>query len=134
MLNAVVVRDFERAVEAAKLSDESLARGDRLGSLHGVPMTIKEAFDVSGLPTTWGVPEQRDNLALNDATVVEHLKAAGAHFMGNERPAATRGLAELQRHLRNNQQPLGYGEVAGRIFWRIGRRAGSRFDWLGIWL
>jgi amidase len=82
VLNAVVVRDFERALEAAKLSDESLARGNRLGSLHGIPMTIKEAFDVSGLPTTWGAPEQRDNLALNDATVVEHLKAAGAHFMG----------------------------------------------------
>jgi amidase len=82
VLNAVVVRDFERALEAAKLSDKSLALGYRLGSLHGVPMTIKEAFDVSGLPTTWGVPEQRDNLALNDATVVEHLKAAGAHFMG----------------------------------------------------
>jgi amidase len=82
VLNAVVVRDFERALEAAKLSDESLARGHRLGSLHGVPITIKETFDVSGLPTTWGVPEQRDNLALNDATVVGHLKAAGAHFMG----------------------------------------------------
>lgn len=82
VLNAVVVRDFERALEAAKLSDESFACGHRLGSLHGVPMTIKETFDVSGLPTTWGVPEQRDNLALNDAMVVEHLKAAGAHFMG----------------------------------------------------
>lgn len=82
VLNAVVVRDFERALEAAKLSDASLARGHRLGSLHGVPMTIKETFDVSGLPTTWGVPEQRDHFPLNDATVVEHLKAAGAHFMG----------------------------------------------------
>jgi amidase len=81
-LNAVVVRDFERALAAAKSSDKSLARGGRLGSLHGVPMTIKEAFDVSGLPTTWGVPEQKHNLALNDATVVERLKAAGAHFMG----------------------------------------------------
>lgn len=81
-LNAVVVRDFERALQAAKLSDASLARGQRLGSLHGIPMTIKETFDVSGLPTTWGVPEQRDNLAPNDATVVEHLKAAGAHLMG----------------------------------------------------
>lgn len=81
-LNAVVVRDFERALEAAKSADESLARGHRLGPLHGIPMTIKEAFDVAGLPTTWGVPEQRDNLALSDATVVEHLKAAGAHFLG----------------------------------------------------
>jgi amidase len=81
-LNAVVVRDFERALSAARVSDESLARGNRLGSLHGVPMTIKETFDVAGLPTTWGVPEQRHNVVHVDATVVEHLKAAGAHFMG----------------------------------------------------
>ncbi|HBK46312.1 MAG TPA: amidase [Xanthomonadaceae bacterium] len=81
-LNAVVVRDFERALEAAKLADASLARGHRSGPLHGVPMTIKETFDVSGLPTTWGVPEHRDHLARNDATVVERLKAAGAHVMG----------------------------------------------------
>jgi amidase len=81
-LNAVVVRDFERALDAARASDASLARGNRSGSLHGVPMTIKEAFDVSGLPTTWGVPAQRNNIVRDDATVVEHLKAAGAHFMG----------------------------------------------------
>lgn len=81
-LNAVVVRDFERALDAAKSADAALARGLRSGPLHGVPMTIKETFDVSGLPTTWGVPEQRDHLALSDATVVEHLKAAGALFIG----------------------------------------------------
>jgi Asp-tRNA(Asn)/Glu-tRNA(Gln) amidotransferase A subunit family amidase len=45
-------------------------------------MTIKEAFDVSGLPTTWGEPAQRNNLVRDDATVVERLMAAGAHFMG----------------------------------------------------
>lgn len=95
-LNAVVARDFERALEAAKSADESLARGQRLGSLHGVPMTIKEAFDVSGLPTTWGVPEQRDNLALNDATAVEHLKAAGAHFIGKTNVALR--LADWQSY------------------------------------
>jgi amidase len=81
-LNAVVARDFERALDSAKLSDASLARGRRLGSLHGVPMTIKEAFDVSGLPTTWGDAAHRNNVAQNDAAVVERLKAAGAHFMG----------------------------------------------------
>ncbi|KLJ00415.1 hypothetical protein WQ56_10060 [Luteimonas sp. FCS-9] len=81
-LNAVVVRDFERALEAARLADASLARGCWLGPLHGVPMTVKETFDVSGLPTTWGVPEQRGHRASSDATVVERLKAAGAHVMG----------------------------------------------------
>lgn len=81
-LNAVVVRDFDRALEAAKSADESLARGQRSGPLHGVPMTIKESFDVSGLATTWGVPELRDHRAQHDAAAVERLKAAGAHVMG----------------------------------------------------
>jgi amidase len=81
-LNAIVVRDFERALDTARAADESLARGHGSGPLHGVPMTIKESFDASGLPTTWGVPAQRNNIARDDATVVERLKAAGAHFMG----------------------------------------------------
>ncbi|MEH6417108.1 amidase [Pseudomonas sp. CGJS7] len=90
-LNAVVVRDFERALQAAKSSDEALARGHRPGPLHGVPMTIKEAFDVSGLPTTWGVPEHRDNIAVNDATAVERLKSAGAHVIGKTNVALRLG-------------------------------------------
>lgn len=81
-LNAVVVRDFERALEAAKSADASLARGRRLGPLHGVPMTVKEAFDVSGLATTWGVPEHRDHIAARDAAAVTQLKAAGAVVLG----------------------------------------------------
>ena len=81
-INAVVVRDFERGREAAKAADAALARGDRVGPLHGVPMTIKEAYDVEGLPTTWGVPEFRDNIALQDADSVRRLKAAGAVFFG----------------------------------------------------
>jgi amidase len=81
-LNAVVVRDFERALEAAKAADQFLARGRTAGALHGVPMTIKESFDVGGLPTTWGVPARRNNIAQKDAAVVERLKAAGALFLG----------------------------------------------------
>ena len=52
-INAVVVRDFDRAREAAKAADAALARGERRPLL-GVPMTVKEAFNVAGLPTTWG--------------------------------------------------------------------------------
>ena len=81
-INAVVVRDFERGREAAKAADAALACGDEVGPLHGVPMTIKEAYDVEGLPTTWGVPEFRDNLATQDADPVRRLKAAGAVFFG----------------------------------------------------
>lgn len=81
-LNAVVVRDFERALDAARRADAAVARGHPLGPLHGVPMTIKEAFDVAGLPTTWGVPEHRHHRAAADAAAVQRLKAAGAHVMG----------------------------------------------------
>jgi amidase len=81
-LNAVVVRDFDRALTAAARADEALARGEQLGPLHGVPMTIKESYDIAGLPTTLGVPEFKDNIAATDSAVVERFKAAGAHFMG----------------------------------------------------
>ncbi len=81
-LNAVVVRDFDRALEAARAADAALARGEVLGRLHGLPMTIKEAYDVAGLPTTWGHPDQLQNVPQTDAVVVERLKAAGAHFLG----------------------------------------------------
>lgn len=81
-LNAVVVRDFERALQAAKLADRMLVQGKPMGPLHGVPVTIKESFEIAGLPTTWGVPEQRAQVASQDAAVVTRLKAAGAIFMG----------------------------------------------------
>ena len=51
-INAVVVRDFDRAHEAAKAADVALARGERQALL-GVPMTVKESHHVAGLPTTW---------------------------------------------------------------------------------
>ena len=81
-LNAVVVRDFERARQAADAADQALAQGNVYGPLHGVPMTIKEAYDIAGLPTTWGVPAFKDNIAKQDSETVKRFKAAGAHFMG----------------------------------------------------
>jgi amidase len=81
-LNAVVVRDFERALAAAEAADQALAAGRNLGPLHGVPMTIKESYDVAGLPTTWGIPEFKDNIAQTDSETVRRFKEAGAHFMG----------------------------------------------------
>ncbi len=81
-INAVVVRDFERGREAAKAADAALARNEDLGPLHGVPMTIKEAYDIEGLPTTWGIADFRDNIAVEDSDTVKRLKGAGAHFFG----------------------------------------------------
>ena len=81
-INAVVVRDFARARMAADAADRARAEGRPLGPLHGVPMTIKESYDIEGLPTTWGIPALRDNIARADAESVRRYKAAGAHFLG----------------------------------------------------
>ncbi len=80
-INAVVVRDFERARETARAADEALARGERRPLL-GVPMTVKEAFNVAGLPTTWGSEQFKDWIAPTDATAVGRLKGAGAVILG----------------------------------------------------
>jgi amidase len=81
-INAVVVRDFERARAAAREADVQLADGKASGPLHGVPMTIKESYDIEGLPTTWGIPIFKDNIATSDAESVRAYKKAGAVFMG----------------------------------------------------
>jgi amidase len=80
-INAVVVRDFDRAREAATAADAALAAGDRRPLL-GLPMTVKEGFNVAGLQTTWGIPEARGFIAAEDAVSVARLKAAGAIVLG----------------------------------------------------
>src|SRR5262245_12858497 len=81
-LNAMPVDDRERARARARAADDALARGEDWGPLHGVPMTVKESYDIAGLKTTWGVPQFRDNVADSDALVVERLKGAGAVIFG----------------------------------------------------
>ena len=80
-LNAVPVRDFARAREAAKAADAALARGERRPLL-GVPITIKESYNIAGLPTTWGIPAFKDFVAQEDALAVTRLKAAGVVILG----------------------------------------------------
>ena len=80
-LNAVIARDFDRARDAAKAADAALSRGDA-GPLLGVPMTVKESFNVAGLPTTWGIPEAKGFRAPDDALIVSRVRAAGAVILG----------------------------------------------------
>src|SRR2546422_6907668 len=81
-LNAVVVRDFDRARSRARAADRALSKRDVWGPLHGVPMTIKESYDVAGLPTTWGVPAFKDNIAPTNALAVDRLLGAGVVLFG----------------------------------------------------
>jgi amidase len=80
-INAVVVRDFERARDGAKAADAALARGER-APLLGVPMTVKEAYNVAGLPTTWGFPAAKNFRPTEDALAISRVKAAGAVILG----------------------------------------------------
>ena len=79
-VNALAVGDFERAVERAHALDRAGPGPDQ--PLFGVPMTIKESFDIAGLPSCWGHPEFKDNIARRDARVVRQLKDAGVVFLG----------------------------------------------------
>ncbi len=81
-LNAIIVHDIEAARRRADEADAALARGDRVGPLYGVPMTVKESFDLTGTPTTWGIPANAKVLAKENAETVQRLIDAGANIFG----------------------------------------------------
>jgi amidase len=113
-INAVCVRDFERALAAAREADAARARGE-VRPLLGVPMTVKESFNVAGLPTTWGIPAFKDFRASEDAVAVARVKAAGAVILGKTNvPFA---LGDLQS----------YNDIYGATNnpWDLGRTPGG---------
>src|SRR5215469_6634045 len=81
-INAVVRVLEEEALSAAAAADEAQARGDALGALHGVPVTVKINTDQAGCPTDNGVVAYRDNVATADNPVVANLRRAGAIIVG----------------------------------------------------
>jgi amidase len=81
-LNAVVELRREAVLQEATTADEAITRGGDVGPLHGVPMTIKDSFNVAGLHTTWGNPAFKDFEADSDATVAKRLRQAGAIIVG----------------------------------------------------
>ncbi|MDI3405827.1 amidase [Streptomyces cavernicola] len=82
-VNAVVTLDAARAREAARAADAHLARtGEPLGPLHGLPMTVKDAFETEGLRTTCGSRELAEHVPDRDADAVARLRAAGAIILG----------------------------------------------------
>ena len=81
-LNAVVRVLDDEARSAARAADAKVARGEPLGPLHGVPITVKENIDLAGHPTTWGVAALAQAVVPVDAPVVERMRAAGAIVVG----------------------------------------------------
>lgn len=81
-VNAVVTLDLAAARARADEADAALARGERWGPLHGLPVTIKDVFETAGLRTTCGVPALSDHVPVEDAVPVARLRAAGAIVFG----------------------------------------------------
>lgn len=81
-LNAIAIPLFDQARKEADAADTAQRRGDFLGPLHGVPMTIKEQFLVKGTPTTFGVPNLKNHRAAKDGPLVKRLREAGAIILG----------------------------------------------------
>ena len=94
-INAICVRDFERGLTAARAADAELARGVRKPLL-GIPMTVKESYNVAGLPTTWGIPAQKDFTPKEDALPISRAKSAGCVILGKTNVPL--GLADWQSY------------------------------------
>ena len=113
--NAIIAQQADVARKTAAGRDAQTARGESCGPLHGVPMTVKESFDVPGLPSTWGMPPFRDNIAKGTALAVQRLEAAGAVVFGKTNvPVA---LADWQSF-----NPI-YGTTNNP--WNVGRTPGG---------
>jgi amidase len=94
-INAVCVRDFDRALSAARDADAALARGENRPLL-GLPVTVKESFNVAGLPTTWGYVPQKDFRPPEDALAITRVKQAGGVILGKTNVPV--GLADWQSY------------------------------------
>lgn len=108
-INAICVRDFDRALEAARAADAARARGDNKPLL-GIPLTVKESYNIAGLPTTWGFPQQKDYVPPADALAVTRVKDAGGVILGKTNVPVS--LADWQSYndiygVTNNPYDLG---------------------------
>lgn len=81
-VNAVVVKRYAEARAEAQAADRARSGGGLLGPLHGVPITIKEALDVAGTPSTFGLPSRAGIRAERDDAYVGRLREAGAIILG----------------------------------------------------
>ncbi|MCP9625146.1 amidase [Nocardia otitidiscaviarum] len=112
-INAICVPDFDRARAAAERADEALARGEDR-SLLGIPVTVKESYDMAGLPTTWGMPMYRDHVPTEDALQVSRLKAAGAVLLGKTNvPLVLRDIQSFNEIYGTTNNPWDHTRTSG---------------------
>ena len=112
-INAICVPDFDRARAAAHRADQARARGEDQPLL-GVPVTVKECYDIAGLPTTWGMPAHRNHLPAEDAVQVSRLKAAGAVVLGKTNvPLGLQDIQSFNEIYGTTNNPWDHGRTSG---------------------
>ncbi|QFU91096.1 amidase [Amycolatopsis sp. YIM 10] len=113
VINAICVPDFDRARAAADSADQARARGEDRPLL-GIPVTVKESYNIAGLPTTWGMPPHRDYLPSEDAVQVSRLKAAGAVVLGKTNvPLGLQDIQSFNEIYGTTSNPWAHGRTAG---------------------
>ncbi len=113
-LNAFITLTAESALAEAQAATEAVMRGDELGALHGIPLALKDLFDVRGVPTTAGSPLMKDNIAHEDAFVTQQLRDAGAIFLGklNMHEWAL-GVTNINPHFGPARNPWNTARITG---------------------
>ena len=113
VINAICVPDFDRARAAARSADAARARGEDRPLL-GIPVTVKESYNIAGLPTTWGMPLQRNYVPAEDAVQVSRLKAAGAVVLGKTNvPLGLQDIQSFNEIYGTTNNPWDHGRTSG---------------------
>ena len=113
-LRAYISVTADQALAAARLADEQIAAGNYRGPLHGVPLGIKDLYDLAGVPTTMGSKILRDNVPNTDAVVVAKLKQAGAVILGKHNlHEFAFGITTENPHYGNTRNPWNTERVPG---------------------
>src|SRR5256714_184461 len=112
-INAICVPDFDRARAAACGADQARARGEDRPLL-GIPVTVKESYNIAGLPTTWGMPPHRNYMPAEDAVQVSRLKAAGAVVLGKTNvPLGLQDIQSFNEMYGTTNNPWDHGRTSG---------------------
>ena len=125
--------DREGAIEQARSLDEELKTGNDRGPLHGIPVGIKDLFDVKGLPTACGAKRWVDRIAEKDAEAVARLRKAGAVIMGKTvttayaclDPPVTRNPWNLERTPGGSSSGSVAAVACGMCFGALGTQTGG---------
>ena len=113
-VNAVVTLTPDAALARARAADAARARGERWGPFHGVPITIKDTYEVDGVRTTAGLVALKDHVPPRDAVVVARLKDAGAVLLGKTNvPAAAADWQSYNPIFGQSNNPWDVGRTPG---------------------